>query len=315
MSNDTKSMLNAFGKARENRFNFLEESATNRREFLRTSSLLAAGIAAGAGAGGLVIPNMASAAGWSLADAAKPYKGTTVKISNLAGYPHNGFIRPFIEEFEKESGIKIEIDEVQYGEAVGKHTQLLATRSGDYDLYNIDSIWFPGYAPFMEPLTNFMSNPQLMDPAFDYADLSQECQITNSYLGQVYMFSNMFTFPVLAYRQDWYKEAGFDAPKTWKELYDQAAHFSKDEGNYGYVVHGQRTAMMEMVTLPYLSMGGTVFDDYLHPSFSQPAENFEKAKKSMQLLRDIYQNRLTPPGSLDFELGEASAAYSQAISP
>src|SRR5690606_1689790 len=118
------------------------------------------------------------------------------------------------------------------------------------------------------------------------------------------------TFPILAYRKDWYGDAGFKAPVTWRELYDQAAHFSKD-GKYGYVIHGQRTAMMEMVTIPYLSMGGTVFDDYLHPTFSQPAKNFENAKKAMQLIRDIYQNKLTPPGSLDFELGEASAAYSQ----
>lgn len=311
MNKDIKSMLNGFGKARQNRFKFLEETSTNRREFLRNSSFLAAGIAAGSVGGGLVMPKMAMAADWSLAEAAKPYKGTTVKISNLAGYPHNGFMRPFIEEFEKESGINIQIDEVQYGEAFGKHAQLLATGSDEYDLYNIDSIWFPGYAPFMTPLTDFMADPKLMDPNFDYADLSEECQLTNSYLNQVYMFSNMYTFPILAYRKDWYDKAGFGAPKTWNELYDQAAHFSKDDGNYGYVIHGQRTAMMEMVTLPYLSAGGTVFDDNLHSSFSQPAANFEKSKKAMQLLRDIYQNKLTPPGSLDFELGEASAAYSQ----
>lgn len=309
MKKDTKDMMNAFGKATANRRSFLEEISTSRREFLRNTSLMAAGFAA-AGAG-VVRPRFAHAADWSLAEAAKPYAGTTIRISNLAGYPHNDFMREFIPDFEKETGIKVEIDTVQYGEAVGKHMQLLATGSDEYDLYNIDSIWFPGYAPFMEPMTDFMADSALSDPSFDYDDLSAECQRTNSFMGEVYMFSNMNTFPVLAYRKDWYGEAGFGAPQTWKELYDQAAHFSKVDDQYGYVIHGQRTAMMEMVTIPFLSMGGTVFDDYLHPTFSQPPENFEKAKLAMQLIRDIYQNKLTPPGSLDFELGEASAAYSQ----
>jgi len=311
MNRDTKDMLDAFGKAADNRWGFLEAVSNSRREFLRNSTRMAAGFAAAAAVGGgLVRPRMAHAQNWTLAQAARPYAGATVRVSNLAGYPHNNFMRPLVADFEKETGIKIVIDEVQYGEAVGKHMQLLATGSDEYDLYNIDSIWFPGYAPYMEPMTEFMANPALMDPNFDYADLSAECQKTNSYLDEVYMFSNMNTFMVLAYRKDWYEAAGFKAPVTWKDLYDQAAHFSKD-GRYGYVIHGQRTAMMEMVTLPYLSMGGTVFDDYLHPTFSQPAQNFEAAKKAMQLIRDIYQNKLTPPGSLDFELGEAAAAYSQ----
>jgi multiple sugar transport system substrate-binding protein len=309
MNRDSREMLNAFGKAVANRRAFLEEVSTSRREFLRNASLMAAGFAAGA-SGMLVRPRMAHAEGWSLAEATKPYAGTTVRISNLAGYPHNNFMMELIPDFEKETGIKVTVDQVQYGEAVGKHMQLLATGSDEYDLYNIDSIWFPGYAPYMEPLTSFLADPALSDPNFDYADLSAECQRTNSYMDEVYMFSNMNTFPILAYRRDWYDEAGFAAPQTWKELYDQAAHFTKGD-RYGYVIHGQRTAMMEMVTIPYLSMGGTVFDDYLHPTFSQPPENFEKAKVAMQLIRDIYQNKLTPPGSLDFELGEASAAYSQ----
>ncbi|MFT3987919.1 ABC transporter substrate-binding protein [Aestuariivirga sp.] len=309
MKKDTIDMMNAFGRAVASRQSFLRDTAVSRREFLRNSSLLAAGFAA-AGTGTVIRPRVAHAADWSLAEAAKPYAGTTVRISNLAGYPHNDFMRQFVPDFEKETGIKVTIDTVQYGEAVGKHMQLLATGSDEYDLYNIDSIWFPGYAPYMEPLTSFMADSNLSDPNFNYNDLSAECQKTNSYLDEVYMFSNMFTFPILAYRKDWYAEAGLKAPVTWKELYDQAAQFTKGD-HYGYVIHGLRTAMMEMVTIPFLSMGGTVFDDYLHPTFSQPPENFENAKHAMQIIRDIYQNKITPPGSLDFELGEASAAYSQ----
>jgi len=310
MNKDTKEMLNATGKSMASRLDFLKEISTNRREFLRNSSRMAAGFAAAAVGGGLVRPRIAHAQNWSLAQAAKPYAGSTVRVTNLAGYPHNAFMRPLVPEFEKETGIKVIIDEVQYGEAVGKHMQLLATGSDEYDLYNIDSIWFPGYAPYMEPMTEYMANPALMDPNFDYNDLSADCQLTNSYLDEVYMFSNMNTFMILAYRKDLYDEAGLKAPVTWKELYDQAAHFTKD-GQYGYIVQGQRTAMMEMVTPLFLSMGGAIFDDYLHPAFSQPPEHFDAARKAMQIVRDIYQNKMTPPGSLDFELGEAAAAFSQ----
>jgi len=128
-------------------------------------------------------------------------------------------------------------------------------------------------------MTEFMANPALMDPAFDYNDLAAECQKTNSYLDEVYMFSNMYTFLALTYRQDWYDAAGLKPPATWKELYEQAAHFTRDD-KYGYIIHGQRTAMMEMVTLAYLSMGGTVFDDYLHPTFSHRTSSRRPARST-----------------------------------
>jgi len=310
MNRETIDMMNAWGKALGGRRQFLEDVSSSRREFLRTSSLMAVGFAAAGATISFLRPNIAHAANWSLAEAAKPYAGTTVRISNMAGFPHNDFMRPLVPDFEKETGIKVTIDTVQYGEAIGKHMQLLATGSDQYDLYNVDSIWLPAYAPYLDSLTEFMANEKLMDPTFNYDDLSVDAQAVNSYLDEVYMFSNMCTFPIIARRKDWYQQAGFDEPKTWKELYDQAVHFTKD-GNYGYVIHGLRTAMMEMVTTPYLSMGGTLFDDYLHPTLSQPPENFESCKKAMQIIRDIYLKRITPPGSLDFELGEASAAYCQ----
>jgi multiple sugar transport system substrate-binding protein len=309
MKRETKEMLNSFGLAQASKNEFIEKHTTSRRDFLKLSAKLTAGFAM-AGLGTYVRPFEAHASGWTLEEAAKPYKGTTVKVSNLAGYPHNNYMVDLVPDFEKRTGIKVEIDIVQYGEAVGKHMQLLATGSSEYDLYNIDSIWFPGYAPYMLPLNDYMKNPKLMDPNFNYDDLAFECQKTNSYMGKPYMFSNMYTFPILAYRKDWYDRDGLAPPKTWKELYEQAKKYSKGD-QYGYVIHGLRTAMMEMVTCPYLSMCGTVFDDYLHPTFTQPAENFEKFKIAMKLIRDIYQEKLTPPGSLDFELGEASAAYMQ----
>ena len=64
--------------------------------------------------------------------------------------------------------------------------------------------------------------------------------------------------------------------------------------------------MMEMVTSRYLAAGGNVFDDYLHPTL-----NNDIMVKYLGDIQDEYKNGYTPPGSLDFELGEAAASFQQ----
>jgi len=61
MKRDTKEMMNAFGKAMASRLGFLEEVSTSRREFLRNSSLMAAGFAAASMGGAVIAPRIARA--------------------------------------------------------------------------------------------------------------------------------------------------------------------------------------------------------------------------------------------------------------
>ena len=255
-------------------------------------------------------------ADWTLAKAAEPYKGTTVSLYNVAGYEFNAILPKFLPEFEEATGIKVEVDMVTYGEAVEKHLSLLATGSDRYDLYNIDSIWFPQYQPFLDPLTAGMKNPDLYNPNFDYYDLVHETQWTNSWEGEPYQFSCMYTFPGNYYREDYFEEAGYnkaDYPRTWEEWHEYSKNLTENlttanDGNqvYGETIHGLRTAMMEIVTSRYLAAGGNMFDDYLHPTL-----NNELLMKYLGDIQNEYENGYTPPGSLDFELGEAAASYQQ----
>lgn len=249
---------------------------------------------------------------WSLAKAAEPYKGKTVRLYNVAGYEFNAILPKVLPEFEKETGIKVQVDLVTYGEAVEKHIALLAAGSDLYDLYNIDSIWFPQYQPYLEPLTRFMKDPKLYDPKFDYYDLVHECQWTNSWEGEPYMFSCMYTFPAVYYNKEYFKAAGLDPerePVTWTDWNQYAKKLTtKISGQqvYGQTVHGLRTAMMEIVTSRYLSAGGRMFDDYLHPTLDN-----DLLKKYLAQIQQEYKDGTTPPGTLDFELGEAAAAYKE----
>lgn len=253
---------------------------------------------------------------WTLEKAAEPYKGSTVRLYNVAGYEFNVILTKFLPEFTQKTGIKVEVDNVTYGEAVEKHMSLLSTGSDRYDLYNIDSIWFPQYQPFLDPYTKFMQDPKLYNPKFDYYDLVHKTQWTNSWAGEPYQFSCMYTFPAVYYRKDYFTQAGYnekDYPRTWEEWSAYAKNLTEklktaNDGKqvYGETIHGLRTAEMEMVTSRYLAAGGNVFDDYLYPTLDN-----DILKKYLGDLQGEYKNGYTPPGSLDFELGEAAASYQQ----
>lgn|GEM_PF-3290372 len=73
---------------------------------------------------------------WTTASAGNPYapyKGTTLVV-NFPAHPHYDAVMKVIPEFTKETGIKVEVDQLQYLAMRQKQTLELTKPKGDYDL-------------------------------------------------------------------------------------------------------------------------------------------------------------------------------------
>ena len=76
---------------------------------------------------------VAHAAAWTLEEAAKPYSGTTIRMVGEALPPLEA-LKKLAPEFEKATGIKVEVEMYEHSEAVNKVQLDLNSQRGRYDV-------------------------------------------------------------------------------------------------------------------------------------------------------------------------------------
>jgi len=108
---------------------------------------------------------------WSLADAARPYRGMTVTASFLPRPGYEAAIK-LIPEFEKLTGIKVKWESIYYEKM--REALVLNFTSGKprFDVVLIDLVWIGEFASagWVAPLAPFYNNPALADPHLDLKD-------------------------------------------------------------------------------------------------------------------------------------------------
>ena len=108
----------------------------------------------------------------ALANPYAPYKGETLVV-NFPAHPHYNAVMKVLPEFTKETGIQVEVDQLQYLKMRQKQTLELTKDKGDYDLmaYVVFSKADYVFADQLENLARYFMNPKLADPAYDASDL------------------------------------------------------------------------------------------------------------------------------------------------
>lgn len=266
----------------------------------------------------------AAAGAWSLKDAAAPYKGTTLRVSAMSGYQYNANAVELAKEFEKTTGIKVIIDMVTYGEVIEKHMMELSSGTAAHDLYDCDSIYLPQYVPYCVPIDQYMKQEKLMDPNMKMEDFYPQLLEGLSYNYKLYTFPQMNTFASLFYRKDLLEKAGIKAPAydeawTLDQYYNAAKELTQDtDGDgktdiFGATLSGARTGIGDEVYTMFWGSGGTIFDDYLKPTFGKGGPDHDKMVKVLTLVQKFYTEGLVPPGSTDYEIGEASGVFEQGL--
>jgi len=270
------------------------------------------------------------AAEWSLKEAVKPYAGQTVNLTWFA-VPWSSELTKVIPQFEKETGIKVNITDYPYESLHEKVITELAAGTGAFDLVLVDMFWMKELAPWLTDLDKLQSDhPELVDPQFDWKDMSERVM---KYGPQIPGFTGAFpgyiTDRMLVYRKDLfddpkYKEEfknkyGYDLKvpddnTSMKEFEDICEFFTRDTNGdgkidlYGYCSASSRYSLDIVQEYAFFLAveGGKFFEDWENGKF-RPMLDTSEALAALKLYKDMLQYQ--PPGVTSFGGFEQSISF------
>ncbi|MGH1540711.1 MAG: extracellular solute-binding protein [Arenicella sp.] len=246
------------------------------------------------------------------------YKDTTLVV-NFPAHPHYNAVMKILPEFTKETGIKVEVDQLQYLKMREKQTLELTKRKGDYDLlaYVVFSKADYVYADQLENLARYFMNPKLADPSYDSADL------IDGYVGNIGVAGgdkgylpgatgSLFGLPygsetsILGYRKDIFEKHGLKVPSNYKEMLEIACKIPQLEPGMGGLAsraasghHASHAFLLHLAPL-----GGRIFDDNWNPIVNNAAG--VEAAKALKKIVDCGTE-----GAQTFGFAEAGASFLQ----
>ncbi len=246
------------------------------------------------------------------------YKNTNLVV-NFPAHPHYNAVMKVLPEFTKETGITVEVDQLQYLKMREKQTLELTKRKGDYDLiaYVVFSKADYVYADQLENLARYFMNPKLADPRYDASDL------IDGYVGNIGIAGgekgylpgptgSLFGLPfgsetsIFGYRKDIFEKHGLAVPTTYDELLDLACKIPELEPGMGGLAsraasghHASHAFLLHLAPL-----GGRIFDDAWNPIV-----NNEAGVKAAQALKTFVD--CGAEGAQTFGFAEAGASFLQ----
>ena len=267
---------------------------------------------------GIAFAALAIGAGVALANPYEEYEGTTL-VANFPAHPHFDAVLKVLPRFTEETGIRVEVDQLQYLKMREKQTLELTKNRGDYDLiaYVVFSKADYVYADQLENLAKYFMNPKLADPGYDAEDL------IDGYISNIGVAGgekgylpgktgSLFGIPfgsetsILGYRRDIFEKHGLEVPETYGDLLDIACRIPELEPGMGGLAsraasghHASHAFLLHLAPL-----GGRIFDDKW-----QPIVNNEAGVEAAQALKTIVD--CGAEGAKTFGFAEAGASFLQ----
>jgi multiple sugar transport system substrate-binding protein len=248
----------------------------------------------------------------------EPYEGTTLVV-NFPAHPHYNAVMQVLPEFTRQTGIEVEVDQLQYLKMRERQTLELTKDEGDYDLiaYVVFSKADYVFADQLENLARFFMNPALADPNYDASDLIdgyvQNIGVAGGEKGYLPgATGSLFGIPfgsetsVLGYRTDIFEKHGLEVPETYDELLALACQIPELEPSMGGLA--SRAASGHQASHAFLlhlaPLGGRVFDAEWNPTINDAA-----AVEAASALKTIVDCGVE--GSQTFGPAEAAASFAQ----
>ncbi len=227
----------------------------------------------------LAVATLALTAGAASAQDYSAYEGTTLVV-NFPAHPHYEAVQKVLPQFTEETGIEVEVDELQYLRMRDAQLLEMSKPEGDYDLISYVVFWKTEYADkrLVEPLAYYVLDPTLNMPDYEPEDLIPG-YVQN--IGQVGGAKGYLPGPismtigvpfgaetsVLGYRKDIFEKHGLEVPETYDELMALACQIPELEpGMAGLASRGQSNHQAVHAWLLHLApQGGAVFDENWKP--------------------------------------------------
>lgn len=263
---------------------------------------------------------------WSLEEAAAPYEGTTIRTIGEALPPLEA-MQELVPEFERRTGITVEIEMYEHSEAVNKVMLDLNSKRGRYDFIiqphrELGRFVTNGH---VEPLDVFMNDQKLRDPEFKpqeqlYQGLWKEI---SWYEGKSYGFPFTALTMYMWYRSDLLSDEkekqgfkakyGYDlAPaKDWQQYRDIAEWFTRpDQGLYGTALQGKRHEALWYEWLNFLySFGGDMLETKAGSECGPVIVNSPQAVSATEYYKSLM--KFSPPDTLNYFWDDVMALMQQ----
>ncbi len=260
-------------------------------------------------AGCLATGALADSHSWSLKKAAEPYSGTTVDVVFLLR-PGYAAIEAMVPEFEKETGIKINIIKHPYENALGEQVRDFVA-GGDLDIALIDLVWIGNFAEndWIVPIDKIKADyPEIIDPGLDLDDFFP--LVLNAFGG---WNNTLYGLPfdnysgLMFYNKKMLADAGFDGPpKTWQELKDVYGPALTKDGKHAFALQSKRneTQSADSFARMLWPFGGS----FLNAEFRSNL-NSEESQTGLKFRQDLMQ--YMPDGIVAYDHAETVNAFSQ----
>ncbi|MEY8827237.1 extracellular solute-binding protein [Sedimentitalea sp. XS_ASV28] len=254
----------------------------------------------------------------AMANPYEEYAGETLVV-NFPAHPHFDAVMKVLPEFTKETGIRVEVDQLQYLKMREKQTLELTKNKGDYDLiaYVVFSKADYVFADQLENLAKYFMNPKLADPNYDADDLIDgyvaNIGIAGGHKGYLPgPTGSLFGIPfgsetsILGYRKDIFEKHGLEVPTNYDELLEVACKIPELEPGMGGLAsraasghHASHAFLLHLAPL-----GGRIFDDKWNPTVNDAA-----GVKAAETLKTIVG--CGAEGAETFGFAEAGASFLQ----
>src|SRR5512140_3905696 len=180
----------------------------------------------------------------------------------LANHPYGDLLKASIPEFEKSSGIKVNVESLQESQLTQKLTTEFATKSSTVDVFMT--------RPLQEG--KMFSKNGWYEPlaGYDFADYPKNIMNAASFGGKPYIVPLVTEWQVLYYRKDLLKQAGLKVPATFDEL-EAAAKKLNSDAVAGFASRGKGAAAVTQLSSYVYNYGGLYLDKGVAVFDSKPA--------------------------------------------
>ncbi|MBB6669456.1 ABC transporter substrate-binding protein [Cohnella nanjingensis] len=232
----------------------------------------------------------------------------TLTVSRWAG-PHADDQKEMLKQFEKETGIAVKMDDVDYGQLQQKQTLNLSGKTGEYDLVWAQEIWIPEYvkAGYLLPIDEYVKDDSLNPKAFDFADYNPNLLKIVTSDGKLYGLPTFVQLPLMVYNKELLTADGLTAPKTWEETLAIAKYYH-DKGTGIALPAKQGQAAVDVFASLIRSNGG----DYLGTDGKLNLASPENVAAA-QFWKDL--NAVSMKGSSTWHFDEVTKAVQSGQAP
>lgn len=249
----------------------------------------------------------------------RQFEGRSITVLAVQ-FGHHQHLWNQIPEFEKETGIKVNLEYAPFDQAREKTLLDMSKKTGRFDLFTVDIMWLAEYAAagYLEPLAKYLKNKDLTADDYDLDDF-----VPRIFSGTGVYNDVLYNIPFDAgtvgheFRRDWMEAAGLPIPSRFDGKFTHTAFMNTIErlndtskGVAGYVTQPQRwfwgwtfTPLMYAFQKP-----GNVGNEFVDKDWNVTIANDDNLAALKYYLG---WRKFTPKNDANFGYGEVVSLYQQ----